>query len=226
MLKWRPRIARALLLSSLIGLYLISTPALVKLQSYWLEDHLALTHTDKRIANADAIVVLGGGIRTRPAEYGGDVLKVGTLNRLHEAVRWHKQTGLPLLLTGGVGRKIPISEAQIMQQTLRSHYGVEASWLEQRSRTTWENARYSAEILLPANKQRIVLVTHAYHMNRAIYSFEQFGFEVIPAPMGYSSSRTGSWTLMDFLPHANTFDLNYKLTHERVGLIVYRMMYE
>ena len=226
LLKWRPRIARGLLLFSLFGLYLFSTPALVGFQSSSLEDHLALNMVDKRIADADAIVVLGGGIRSRPTEYGGDVLKVGTLNRLHEGVRWHNRTGLPMLLTGGVGLEIPVSEAQLMEQTLRDYYGVEASWLEQRSRTTWENARYSAEILLPAGMRKIVLVTHASHIDRAIYSFENFGFEVIPAPMGYSSSRMDGWALTDFIPRASAFDLNYKLMHERVGLIVYRLMYE
>ncbi|MBV1915898.1 MAG: YdcF family protein [Pseudomonadales bacterium] len=226
LLKWRPRSARALLLFSLLGLYLFSTPALVILQSGGLENHPALSVKDVRLADADAIVVLGGGIRMRPPEYGGDVLKVNTLNRVHQGAYWQRQLGLPLLVTGGVGRGKQVSEAQLMGQTLQDYYGVETGWTESRSRTTWENARYSAEILLPINMQKIVLVTHANHMDRAIYSFESFGFDVIPAPLGYSSSRMPGWELMDFLPGASAIELNYKLLHERVGLITYRLMYD
>ena len=201
-------------------------PALVVLQSDALEDHPVLNANDPRIADAGAIVILGGGIQTRPVEYGGDVLKVNTLNRVHQGAYWYKQLGLPVLVTGGVGWKIPVSEAQLMSQTLDDFYGVETRWLEQRSRTTWENALYSAEVLLPLNIHKIVLVTHANHMDRAKYSFENFGFEVIPAPLGYSSSRMEGWGLMDFFPNAKAFDLNYKLLHERVGLIAYRLMYD
>jgi len=201
-------------------------PALVVLQSYDLENHPILNVNDARLADADAIVVLGGGIKTHHAEYGGDVLKVATLNRVHQGSYWHKKLGLPLLVSGGLGRGKLVSEAQLMSQTLQDYYDVETRWLEQRSRTTWENAHYSADILLPLNIKKIVLVTHANHMNRSIYSFQNSGFEVIPAPLGYSSSRMEGWEMMDFLPNANAFDINYKLLHERVGLIAYRLMYD
>ncbi|MBL4583185.1 MAG: YdcF family protein [Pseudomonadales bacterium] len=226
LLKWRPRVATLLLCFSILGLYLFSTPALVIWLSDSLEDHPSLKQTDAALESAGAIVVLGGGTLKRPNEYGGNTLKIGTLNRLHHGVYWHKKTGLPLLVTGGVGRDMSVSEAKLMETNLRDYYGLEARWLEERSRTTWENAQYSAEILLPLNTRKIVLVTEAYHIKRAIYSFEQFGFEVTPAPFGYSSSRKQSWRLMDFLPDAKAFDVNYKLLHERVGLVSYRLMYD
>ena len=226
LLNRRPRVAKLLLLFSLLSLYLFSTPALVVLLSHSLENHPTLDINDKQLTDAQAIMVLGGGSLARPAEFGGNVPKTGTLNRLHQGAFLHKKTGLPLLVTGGIGRGKTVSEAWIMSQTLKNYYGVETRWLEQRSRTTWENAQYSAEILLPQNIQKIVLVTEAYHMDRSIHSFEQVGFKVIPAPSGYSSSRLEDWEFMDFLPNAKSFDLNYKLIHERVGLVAYRFMYE
>ncbi|MDF1645215.1 MAG: YdcF family protein [Pseudomonadales bacterium] len=226
LLSWRPRVARLLLLFSLLGSYLFSTPALVILLSDSLEDYPSLSIDDVRLKDAGAIVVLGGGSDKRLPEYGGDVVKIGALNRVLQGAYLHKQTKLPLLLTGGVGRGSAISEAQLMAQTLKKYSDVEARWLERRSRTTLENAQNSAEILLPQNIQKIVLVTEAYHMDRSLHSFERMGFEVIPAPAGYSSSHMKGWELMDFLPSAKSFDLNYKLIHERVGLVAYRFMYE
>ena len=226
LLNSRPRIGKALLLFSLLTLYLFSTPALVALQSYDLEAHKVLNADRALLTNAEAIVVLGGGIQTRPTAYGGNVLKAHTLIRVHQGAYWQKQLGLPLLVAGGKGLGKEISEAQLMSQTLKDYYGVETRWLEQQSRTTWENAQYSAEILLPLGIQKIVLVTEANHMDRSAYSFQRAGFDVIPAPTYYFSNHTETWELMDFLPQANAFDLNYKLLHERIGLLVYRAMYD
>ena len=61
LLSWRPRVARLLLLFSLLGSYLFSTPALVILLSDSLEDYPSLSIDDVRLKDAGAIVVLGGG---------------------------------------------------------------------------------------------------------------------------------------------------------------------
>jgi uncharacterized SAM-binding protein YcdF (DUF218 family) len=55
--------------------------------------------------------------------------------------------------------------------------------METRSETTFENARYAAEILRPRPTQRWVLVTDAWHMPRAAALFESAGFCVLPAPL-------------------------------------------
>ena len=73
--------------------------------------------------------------------------------------------------------------------SLQHDFGIPVNWLEEQSRTTLENAEYSARILLPTGHSRIVLVTDAWHMQRSRWSFEQAGFTVLPAPQGFYSTR-------------------------------------
>ena len=55
-----------------------------------------------------------------------------------------RQTGLPILATGGsvMGNTVP--EAVLMKEALELEYGVKVRWVEDRSRNTLENALYSA----------------------------------------------------------------------------------
>jgi uncharacterized SAM-binding protein YcdF (DUF218 family) len=56
---------------------------------------------------------------------------------------------LPVLTSGGLHYGTPPSEAQLMADSLHDDFGVTVRWKEEASRTTWENAQLSAEVLLP-----------------------------------------------------------------------------
>ena len=62
--------------------------------------------------------------------------------------------------------------------------GVPESALERESfsRSTRQNARYAAELLLPRGQRRIWLVTCDWHMARALRCFEGAGFQPEPLP--------------------------------------------
>jgi uncharacterized SAM-binding protein YcdF (DUF218 family) len=83
----------------------------------------------------------------------------------------------------------------------RRDFNLPLRWLENTSDDTQENAENAARILQPHAPQgvrRIVLVTHAYHMQRARRWFELQGFEVQPAAMGFTTDRPERLT--DWLP--------------------------
>ena len=90
-------------------------------------------------SSAQAIVVLGGGTRRNAPEYGGDTLGELTLERVRYGAAVARMTGLPILVSGGsvLGGE---TEAKLMREALEREFGIPVRWVEQRSRTTHENA--------------------------------------------------------------------------------------
>ena len=171
-----------------------------------------------------AIIVLGGGIRhddrERPHQ---DNVSIRAMTRIHQAAYLHKKTGLPILVSGGIGRGFSVSEAQVMARTLNEELGVPVRWLESQSLDTKGNAAQSARILKPEGIVRVVVVTEAYHMRRSSLLFEANGFVVTKAPVnfrgGLGAERSLSW-----LPSMSGMETSFLAIHEMIGLMQYRML--
>jgi uncharacterized SAM-binding protein YcdF (DUF218 family) len=130
-----------------------------------------------------AIVVLGGDIRHGAREYGPTTVGALSLERLRYAARLQRRTGLPILVTGGrLSSKDDRPLAALMAAALAEDFGVEPRWIEDRSRNTAENARFSAELLRRDGIETVVVVTHAWHMRRALLAFQAAGMPARPAP--------------------------------------------
>jgi hypothetical protein len=113
-----------------------------------------------------------------------------------------RESSLPVLVTGGApfgGR----AEAESMREALERDFGVKVRWVETASRDTAENARLSAPLLKAAGVTRIALVSHGWHLPRAIELFEKQGIEVTPAPTAFSTA--GSPSLLEDLPARRTW---------------------
>src|SRR5690606_7535416 len=146
------------------------------------------------------------------------------VERLRYAARLARASGLPLLLSGGSPYDQLQSEAQLGAELLIRDFGVPVRWLESQSRTTWENARFSAQMLEQAGVRRIVLVTTAAHMPRALWCFERSGLTVLPAPVGFLGQPRvlplGVW-----LPDAAAVAQNGALLNEAFGRLLYPRLY-
>lgn len=166
----------------------------------------------QRARSAQAIVILGGGVRRHAAEYaGGDTLGHLTLERVRYGAHVARLTGLPVLVTGGsVFGGEP--EATLMRSALEREFGVPVRWLERQSRNTHENAARSAEILGAAKISRIVLVAHSFDMPRARAEFAAQGIEAIPAPTGIPSGQID--TALDVLPSMAALQGSYFALYE------------
>lgn len=123
--------------------------------------------------HAAAIIVIGAGI------VDGCQPNISGLERTRLAVRAFKAGRAPqLLFTGGtVTASESCSVAEVMSGFARE-LGVpaEAIWLEGASRSTWENAEQSVEILKSRGVLKVLIVTDALHMRRAEDCFRHFGF--------------------------------------------------
>jgi uncharacterized SAM-binding protein YcdF (DUF218 family) len=168
-------------------------------------------------SSAQAIVVLGGGTRRNAPEYGGDTLGVLTLERLRYGTVVARATQLPILLTGGsVYGGEP--EAKVMQASLERDFGMQARWVEDRSRNTRENALRSAEILRANGIERVILVAHDFDMRRARAEFADAGITTIPAATG--STADAPATLFDYLPGIAGLRRSYYALYEIGGNLV------
>jgi len=166
------------------------------------------------LGQGQAIVVLGGGSHLAAPEYGGeDTVSAASLQRVRYGARLARQSGLPLLVSGGAvygGR----AEALSMQAVLRDEFRLPVRWVDDRSRDTRENAQYAARLLKEAGLTRIVLVSHAYHLARAVPLFEAQGLTVTAAPTMFEAQRQG---LDAWLPSLDALRSSRLALHEWVG---------
>ena len=219
LLRAYPRLGRVLLTASLALLWLCSTPYFAEGALRLLESEIKAvdTHTQP----ADAIVVLGGGTYFHSPEYGSDTVGEYTLVRLRYAAKLHRETGKPLLVTGGKPLGNTLSEAQQMRAVLEQEFGVPVRWVEDASDNTLENAKYSYQLLQKEGIKRIYLVTHAWHMPRSIMVFRAAGFDVVPAPTAFTTRYQTD--LLSFVPRAEALHNSKVLMHELIGLLWYRI---
>jgi len=168
--------------ASLLALLALSTPLVAHALIRALEPPPL---ADAQRAGAQAIVILAGGrVRASP-EWGGDTVNTASLRRVRYGAQLARETTLPVLLAGGNPDRAPLPEARLMQALLEREFGIQARWVEDRSDTTAENARFTAAILAPLGVTRVLLVTDAFHMPRARRAFAIAGLDPIAAPTGY-----------------------------------------
>lgn len=222
----RPRLAAVCFVLGAGGFWLMSLPVVVQWGAKALESQppLARDEWSTLSQRADAIVLLGSGRERGDIAWGADQPTGIGLERERYAARLAKASGLPVLTSGGLHYGTPPTEAKMMADSMFDDFGVTVRWQEGRSRTTWENAQFSAQVLLPEGIKRVVVVTQAWHMPRSVWSFRQAGFEVVPAPVGFlgvdNARPLGGW-----MPEFKSIWQSGQLLNEAVGQLGYWMFY-
>ncbi len=200
-----PKFAAFCILFGAVVLYFASTPFIANKLLNPLQYHYPVL---KNIPDGtQAIVVLGGGRLSIAREYDNlDTVNAESLERLRYAARLAKIYQLPIILVGGSPNDERQSEASLMQNVLVTDFGLQAKWLEDKSKSTLENAKLAKNLLNKNSISNFVLVTHAYHMPRAVWSFRKSGLDPTPAPtVIYKPNRLVSKN-MEFLPQAKALE--------------------
>ncbi|HUO39769.1 MAG TPA: YdcF family protein, partial [Mycobacterium sp.] len=234
MMYWRRTLSWLVILLGTAGLWLCCTLGV----GYWLEQTALkppASLSNERIAEIKklaatapskvAIVVLGGGREPMAPEYGVSNLKDTSLQRLHYGVWLARQTGAPLMYSGGVGHgeSIGPSEAEAAARIAERDYGKPLTWSEGESRDTRENAARSVAMLKAVGITDLVLVTHGYHMPRAVRAFQleaqraETPMRVWAAPMGLAPP--GEHPALRWLPSNEGFRRVRLVLHELAGLL-------
>ncbi|MFQ6538563.1 MULTISPECIES: YdcF family protein [Aphanothece] len=218
-----------------IGLIWLFAMPLTARQLIWgLEEHSA-SLAPRSLPSADAVVVLGGGLR--PPLAPRTAVEVGEGgDRLLTGVRLLRQGKTPILVASG-GRVSftagdPAPPEAHWARDLALELGVPADRLvlNDRSRTTAEEARDIGALARRRGWQRVFLVTSAFHMPRSLATFRQrSGLEVIPVPADYQLPSRANYgratlgsTLLDLAPNAEALHLSTVMLKEHLGLLVYR----
>jgi len=172
-----------------------------------------------------AIVVLGDGHEPLAPEYGVSNLKDSSLQRLHYGVWLSRQTGAPLMFSGGVGYGGPVgtTEAEAAARIAERDYSRPLTWIEGESHDTRENAARSVAMLKTTGISDLVLVTHGYHMQRAVRAFQleaqraESPLRVWAAPLGLAPP--GEHPVLRWLPSNDGFRRVRLVLHEVGGLL-------
>ena len=175
---------------------------------------------EARASHNVAIIVLGGGREVLAPEYGLSSLTPEALERLRFGVWLGRETGIPVGFSGGsgFGRNDSASEAQIASRIAANDFGRPLRWSEEESRDTRENAGRTVALLRSTAIRKIVLVTHGWHMPRALRAFVEAAgpaVKVEPAPMGLA--RRQIRPALDWMPSSRGFTEMRQVLRESIG---------
>tara|TARA_Y100000588_G_scaffold227176_1_gene240991 strand:- start:3343 stop:4119 length:777 start_codon:yes stop_codon:yes gene_type:complete len=216
------RIARISLLLCSLVLFICSSPLSTKLYSQHEKQYQAVSVVDSPLA--DAIVLLGGevGVPLPPrveSQLGG--------NRTLHAFRLYRAGRAPLIIVSGDNKfqQIGVDSESFYTAEILKSWGIPESSivLEKQSRNTYQNAVQVKKILKTRELTRILLVTSAFHMPRAIRTFQHAGLDAIPSPSGYSVAAYSKPVILDWWPRLGNISKAQAVVKENLGIFVYRL---
>jgi uncharacterized SAM-binding protein YcdF (DUF218 family) len=174
--------------------------------------------------SAEAIVVLGGFTQPPLPPRPNIDVDEGFDRLLHGLRLWRAGKAPLLVFSGG---NIPYLTGSSMTEaaslcSLALEYGVDprAILLEEESRNTYENALYTGRLLRERGLNRVLLVTSAAHMPRAVAVFRKQGLEVLPAPTDLQVV-TRSFNLFQLMPGPAALAYSNAAIKEQVGMWIY-----
>jgi uncharacterized SAM-binding protein YcdF (DUF218 family) len=193
--------------------------------SLWLGGVLENRYAFKPAADlpdADAVVVLGGNTANDRLNWFMPYDREAVLRRFQRAEQLYQAGRAPLIVLSGGALEGDVSEAQGMAHQLRQAGVPESALiLENSSRTTYENAALTEDELSDHHIRKVLLVTSALHMTRAMAVFRKLGIEAIPAPSMPQIVAPDEPYWWRWLPDDRAFIASRSIIKEYVALFVY-----
>jgi uncharacterized SAM-binding protein YcdF (DUF218 family) len=183
---WRKQRALSKWLSiTILWFLIISTPLVPGLILNSLENRYPpITAEQLSVAETDGqyhIVVLGGGHGFDDRLPPNSLLSTQALARLSEGIRIHIQLSNSILVLSGYSSSGRTTQAEMLQQTaVLLGVDPEKTITQKEPANTYEEGKVYAERF--AGSKKVILVTSAAHMPRAVGVFHHFGINVMPSP--------------------------------------------
>jgi len=204
--KKRGKLGKILIILGILLYYLFSITQVADLIISPLEKQYQPVQKEE-LNKADKIVLLLGGKES-------DVLRASEVLRLYNLQS-------AIIISGRDPLSPKIEEAKEVKDFLVER-GIpsENIILEDKSRNTFESAKNIKEIL---DDEPFFLVTSAYHLPRAIETFQKARTNPIPAPADFKIEK--NYDILDFFPDAQNLRNSDIALHEYFGILWYRLKY-
>lgn len=222
----RRRTAGWMLAFALVWLWGWSTPFAARAIVGPLNDPYPVRQVETLPA-ADAIVLLGGGIR--PIQ--GDMIYPdlsGSTDRTWHAARLYHAGKAPLIIASSGNVWVypkSQSKADAMGMLLNA-FGVpdDAILIEGRSRNTRQNAVFTAKLAADRGIRQVLLVTSYWHLRRAEAAFRRVGLDIIPVAIDYHAGvQHAKPDVLSFIPHVGVLSSSTRFIREHLGYLVYHL---
>jgi uncharacterized SAM-binding protein YcdF (DUF218 family) len=209
------------LLAGLAWMLLWSLPITTVAAGGWLERRFE-QREPAHYPSAQAIVVLGGHIQGNRRNWFEPYDRANVVGRETLAARLYEANRAPLILLSGGALEGNISDTANMARALQN-VGVplDAILQETESQSTIENAVLTREKLAQLNIDRILLVTSALHMPRAMAAFSQTGIGTTAAPLAPQINLSDNSQLHPWVPDLHTLLASRAIIKEYAGLLAY-----
>ncbi|SDF31439.1 YdcF family protein [Sporomusa acidovorans] len=210
----------ALLIAVTALLYFISIP----LVGDWFMRSLESRYQPPATVQGDVIVVLGGGATAdTPNVHGQGHLMGSAANRLLTAAQLYHITDAPIIISGGQvfansGKEAEIARLILLGLGIPDHKII----MEGQSLNTTDNAKFSTKIMDEYGFKNPILVTSAFHMERAVGQFAKYNTAVLPYPTDYQANTRFIFEWHQLWPRADAFYNSQLAIKEYLGLMAIR----
>jgi len=221
----KPKSGRVLILMGVIILTVFSLPIVANQLIHSLESKYP-TRQVENYPGADAIVLLGGGVSPATPVTIYPQLSVSA-DRLLVTKRLYDAGKAPIILvSGGTADTDSNVESEAAQTSLiLQSWGVEVDDIvtEELSTNTHQNMQETIKLLEDASSKRILLVTSAMHMPRAMAIFNTSGLEVIPVPANRLINQSTTRIKNRWIPNAISLGGSSRALREHLGLLYFKL---
>lgn len=228
--KRKNRLAAVLLAVILALYYLLSIEPTAHLLARTLERQYPAVSHASTLEGADVIVILAGGADKSGKERPFEELNGASWRRLWRGIELYRALdgNTPILYSGGSGDPF---DTESHEAELARKYAVsmgipeERFWVETESRNTAESGAAVRQILderFPEQDiHKMILVTSAVHMPRAVAVMDRHGIKTIPMPADFSAKAILRVSPLSFLPQAGHLESSSASIHEWLGMAAY-----
>lgn len=210
---------------ALIIFYLSSIPFIGDRWLGSLESRYPAVAPDQ-VETADAIVVLGGIFG--PPSTEGTLPNVGdTVERLEGGIILSQLGKAPwLVFTGG---RLPWEKRTSLEgesskiEAIRRGVPATKIIVTREVGNTADEAQAVADLMRERNWHRIILVTTAWHMPRAVLLFKRAGVDCVIFPVDFRCDPSRTTGLLDFIPSAGALNSTETALREYYGYGFYSL---